>query len=229
MSEETGAQTRGQECAKRTTGNATRGEERRNGATGKAKWFAVMTPPGREADADRWLRRAAFATFYPHCRRHLVVGPRHQRRRQTIVSAYFPRYLFVRVPPTRAVGEVAGVLYVTELVGIGGAPVAIPGDVIRAIMEHCDAAGLVGPVDRAGTVDKWNGVFDGARVGDLAHFGADTPFGGLVATIASLDGLDKSGAVKIWLEAFRSTRPVDVPAGMIGKIERVATRGEEGR
>ncbi len=99
-------------------------------------WYAVCCKPRQEAVAEENLRRQGYRTYLPRIR--------NTRRRKgqwvDTVEALFPRYLFIRVDPSRhSIAPVRSTRGVSGLVRHCGLPAAVPEQVIEAIMRRANA------------------------------------------------------------------------------------------
>ncbi|MFZ5965205.1 transcription termination/antitermination protein NusG [Thalassococcus sp. BH17M4-6] len=110
-----------------------------------ATWFLAQLKPNSARIADRNLRRQGFRTFLP-------VEDVTRRTRTTFVtteSPVFPGYIFVMFDAAkggwRAINSTSGI---TRLVGVGGAPAAVPADIISGLMMRCDAQGKLMPPEQ---------------------------------------------------------------------------------
>jgi transcription antitermination factor NusG len=107
--------------------------------TDDPRWYAVVTRPRAEAQADRNLRRAGFWTFLPSERFKQRVGVKKELVDRS--RPMLPRYLFVALRGRQALGTVRDTIGVSDLVRFGGDPVEIPHGVLNALMARVDADG----------------------------------------------------------------------------------------
>jgi transcriptional antiterminator RfaH len=107
---------------------------------GEPRWFAVQCLSHREKLAAHHLANQCFATFLPVRRK----TRRHARRLDTVLTPFFPGYLFVRLDLAadrwRSVNGTRGVV---RLVGSNDAPCAVPHGVIEHLIAACDVHGVM--------------------------------------------------------------------------------------
>lgn len=99
------------------------------------RWYAVCCKPRQEAIAEENLLRQGYRTYLPR------VCNTRRRKGQWIstVEPLFPRYLFIRVDPTRhSISPVRSTRGVSSLVRYCGMPAAVPEEVIEAIIRRAD-------------------------------------------------------------------------------------------
>ncbi|MBI6630490.1 transcription termination/antitermination protein NusG [Pontibaca salina] len=134
-----------------------------------ATWFLAQLKPKSHRIAERNLRRQGFTTFLPMQDR---TRTRHGKF-STTPEPLFPGYIFVAFDTAqggwRSVNATSGV---TRLVSVGGAPVAVPQDLVSQLMQRCDAEG------------KLRTAADLAP-GDRARFSSG-PFAGFVTEIEAV-------------------------------------------
>jgi transcription antitermination factor NusG len=146
-------------------------------------WYAVMTEPQREEDADRDLRRQRYWTFFPHRREMVKVGRFVFR---DIVRPLFPNYLFVGVRPGMGLGLAARSVGVAMILGIGGVPLPIPDPVITEIMERCDGGR---EADEIAPERRGRDLAFGGKPGDKVVLGAEAgAWHGLCQQILRIEG-----------------------------------------
>ena len=106
-----------------------------------AKWYIVYTQPHAEVKAAAHLERQGFATYLPN----YLKRRRHARRVDTVASPLFPRYLFVSVDIAAqrwlSIRSTVGV--VCLLCSDGGAPTAVPDEVIEMVRREENELGYV--------------------------------------------------------------------------------------
>lgn len=103
------------------------------------RWYVVHTLPSQESRAAANLVNQGFRTFLP--RRQKTV--RHARRLLTTEAAFFPRYLFIVMDPTRDQWRsVNGTFGVARLVMRGEQPQPAPWGIVETLQASCDEAGL---------------------------------------------------------------------------------------
>jgi transcriptional antiterminator RfaH len=154
-----------------------------------SRWYVVATQPGREALAERHLRRQEFNTFV--ARRWRTV--RHARKVRDVASPLFPGYLFVFLDPQavrwRSINGTVGVRY---LIAAGDQPLALPSGFVEALIDVADASGVVSFAPMLEV---------GAQVSVMSG-----PFAGHVGKLAKLDD---RGRVRVLLELLSTEVPVE--------------------
>lgn len=198
------------------------------------RWYAVLTAPrsdrmaarhlcwddmadvasfGPERLAHENLKRLGLMTFYPFRRvkrrRKLPTG---QHRIEVIEIATMPRYLFV-LAGDESISEINDTIGVATIVKapFSRRPLPIPDGVMDRLMAHCESGKRI--EDHTRTPIEFVG-----RIGDKFLFSDESPFGGLVATIKSLAGLDGRNEIVAELELLGSERSITVPLSAVGKI-----------
>ena len=105
-----------------------------------ARWYVAQTQPAAETKAVTHLNRQGFATYLPR----YLKRRRHARRVDTVAAPLFPRYLFVEIDTSaqrwRSIYSTVGV---SQLVGSGDAPTAVPDEVITLLRQREDERGLI--------------------------------------------------------------------------------------
>jgi transcriptional antiterminator RfaH len=99
-------------------------------------WFAVYCKPRQELVARENLERQGYHTYLPR------IQVRRHRRGKWIdaVEVLFPRYIFIRVDPSRrSIAPVRSTLGVVGLVNFGGQPAIVADEVMEILMRHEDA------------------------------------------------------------------------------------------
>jgi transcriptional antiterminator RfaH len=103
-------------------------------------WHVVQTHAHAEAKAQMHLARQGFETYLPQ----YLKRRRHARRVETVASALYPRYLFVRfdaaVHRWRAIQSTVGV---ARLVCNGDTAATIDGSVIRGLKGRENDRGFI--------------------------------------------------------------------------------------
>ncbi len=159
-------------------------------AVGNVRWYVVHTQPRREFYAKAQLEGQGFRVFLP--KRLKTV--RHARMIANVEAAFFPRYLFVELDPTRHPWRrVNGTFGVASLVMQGDLPHPMP----RGIVEM-----MVTSVDRDGFLRFEQELMVGAKVRLAA--------GPFAEQLAILDRLDDSGRVRVLLEILGRPVPVEI-------------------
>lgn len=138
-------------------------------------WFAVVTKPRCEAQAEEHLRRQGYRCLLPRVRRVLRTAAGLKSR----VESLFPNYLFLQADPERdSLAPVRSTRGAIGLVRFGAEPVRVPEAVIAGIRDRIDTEdGLVrlaspdllpGQSVRVtqGPLLNWQGVFLATEGGD---------------------------------------------------------------
>lgn len=109
------------------------------------RWYCVHTLPRAESKALEHLQRQGYECFLPRLQRRLLRGG----RRQNVLEALFPRYLFLRadaeitsLAPVRSTRGAVG------LVRTAGLPATVPDDFIERLRDDADADGLIALPER---------------------------------------------------------------------------------
>lgn len=173
-------------------------------------WYAVHTRPQRETEAAAQLKRQGYRTFYPfrRVRRYKPRPGRPNGERVEVEKPQFTRYLFVAILEGQGLYGVNEADAVSTVVYGERGPLRIPGQVITRLMAVCDSDGLVAAEDL--TAPRFDG-----RVGEDVRFREDHPMAGLVAEIASVAGLDRTGEITVWLRLLGARRKVPVPVNAV--------------
>lgn len=160
------------------------------------QWFAVNTLPRQEGRAEENLVRQGIDVFLPKVRRIR----RHARRRDHILEAMFPSYLFVSMDCEHALWRrINGTYGVRSLVMGQGKPLALPSRFCDDLRARADAAGAVTlpppHLDIGDRVRVAEGPFEG-HFGTVVRLAARqrvelllAVLGGLVRTEADACGL----------------------------------------
>jgi len=115
-------------------------EWRGEGLVKEDRWFVVQTQPNAEAKAVVHLNRQGFSTYLPR----YLKRRRHARRVDTVPAPLFPRYLFVEIDIAvqrwRSIYSTVGV---SQLIGTGDVPVAVPDEVVATLRAREDDNGLI--------------------------------------------------------------------------------------
>lgn len=162
-------------------------------------WFAVLTKPRAEAEAQMCLTRQGYATLFPRTRRTVRAASGMIVRTESL----FPRYIFIHSDPSlQSLAPVRSTRGVCTLVRFGGGePARVPEAVIEQIRARMD--GDDGFVRLAAPE-----LQPGAKV--RIHEG---PFSGLDAIFAATHGEDR---VRLLLSLLGSEREVVVPLHALG-------------
>jgi len=161
-------------------------------------WFAVMTKPRAEAEAQICLTRQGFETLFPRTRRTVRAASGMVVRTESL----FPRYVFIQSDPSLQSREpVRSTRGVTTIVRFGGEPARVPDAVIEQIKARIDLydgfVRLAAPDLAPGTPVKIN----------------EGPFSGLDAIFAAAHGGDR---VRLLLTMLGSEREVVLPRSVLG-------------
>lgn len=154
----------------------------------RARWFAVQCLANRESAAAAHLRSQDFAVFLP-CRERTR---RHARRLETVLTPYFPSYLFVQLDLERdRWRSVNGTYGVARIVMQGDAPAPAPLGVVETLKAACDDKGIL----------KLSPDFKpGQSVRLLAGAFADA--------VGELERLDDAGRVRVLLKIMGGRVPI---------------------
>jgi transcriptional antiterminator RfaH len=106
----------------------------------RERWYVVYTLPHCEERAQAQLKNQGYYAFLP--RRQKTV--RHARKLTTVITPFFPRYLFVVLDLTRHQWRsVNGTFGVATLVMQGDQPHPVPRGVVETLVGSADARGLL--------------------------------------------------------------------------------------
>lgn len=109
------------------------------------QWYCVHTRPRAEAQALGHLQRQGFECLLPRLQRTVL----RNGRRQTVVEALFPRYLFLRADAeTTSLAPVRSTRGAVGLVRTAGLPATVPEDFMARLLADADATGLVTQPER---------------------------------------------------------------------------------
>lgn len=104
------------------------------------RWYCVHTKPRAEAQALEHLRRQGFECLLPRLQRTVL----RSGRRQTVVEALFPRYLFLRAnAEATSLAPVRSTKGAVGLVRTAGLPATVPDDFIERLQADANADGLI--------------------------------------------------------------------------------------
>lgn len=136
----------------------------------------------------RLLQNRGFETLYLHYRDTV----KHARRKIAVLRPYFPRYVFVGVPPAQSLHEINSMIGVSTVLYCGDEPLVIPDAVIEELRARGDEHGFVKvlPKERAEHRKRY-------RRGQRVRI-AGGPLEGLFAIVS----LDSGDQVRVWLEMF---------------------------
>ena len=103
-------------------------------------WYCVHTKPRAEAQALEHLQRQGFECLLPRLQRTVL----RNGRRQTVVEALFPRYLFLRADAeATSLAPVRSTKGAVGLVRTAGLPATVPDDFIERLQADANADGLI--------------------------------------------------------------------------------------
>lgn len=103
-------------------------------------WYCVHTKPRAEAQALEHLQRQGFECLLPRLQRTVL----RNGRRQTVVEALFPRYLFLRADAeATSLAPVRSTKGTVGLVRTAGLPATVPDDFIERLQADANADGLI--------------------------------------------------------------------------------------
>lgn len=152
------------------------------------RWYVVQSRPQQELHAARQLANQRFHAFVPRVKRTV----RHARRRRTVLTALFPRYLFTALDLERdRWRSVLGTYGVTTMIMDGERPRPVPPGVVESLADVVASDGTVDFADRL-------------EVGDDVRF-LDGPFAEQIGRIVRLDD---HGRVAVLLELMGGSRTV---------------------
>ena len=155
---------------------------------GREQWYVVQTLHHREKVAERHLREQGFRSFFPQFRR----TARHARKLREVVAPVFPGYIFVILDTERdRWHSINGTVGVARLLTTLKRPVAVPGDVVQA---------LIGAIDVSGRVVLGANL----GVGQVVRVVAGPFVGGL----GVLERLDGKGRVRVLLNIMGGQAPL---------------------
>nr|WP_295383498.1 transcription termination/antitermination NusG family protein [Pseudoxanthomonas sp.] len=104
------------------------------------RWYCVHTKPRAEAQALEHLRRQGFECLLPRLQRAVL----RSGRRQTVVEALFPRYLFLRADAeATSLAPVRSTKGAVGLVRTAGLPATVPHEFIERLQADANADGLI--------------------------------------------------------------------------------------
>lgn len=104
------------------------------------RWYCVHTRPRAEAQALEHLQRQGFDCLLPRLQRKVL----RNGRRQTLVEALFPRYLFLRADAdSTSLAPVRSTRGAIDLVRTAAQPAAVPDTLIETLRSDADADGLI--------------------------------------------------------------------------------------
>jgi len=139
------------------------------------KWYVIQTKSKKEGEAAAYLSLNGLEVFKPLME---TFAPRNGRMKKEF-RPLFPNYIFAKFELEKNYPLVRWARGVKKVLGFGGYPVPIPGEIIELIKKRTDENGIVkkthhfvandlvriktGPLkDLLGIFDRW--VSDGERV-----------------------------------------------------------------
>ena len=135
------------------------------------QWYCVHTRPRAEAQALGHLQRQGFECLLPRLQRTVL----RNGRRQTVVEALFPRYLFLRADAeATSLAPVRSTKGAVGLVRTAGLPATVPDEFIERLQADANADGLITLPERR--------LLPGERVAIT-----DGPFAGIEAIYQTAD------------------------------------------
>jgi transcription antitermination factor NusG len=139
------------------------------------RWYVVQAHAHREPSAAWHLAHQGFGVYFPQRYR----TRRHARRVETVLSAYFPCYLFVSLDLARDQWRrVNGTRGVQRLVVHGEQPGPVPAGFVEHLISRTDGTGILCLKE----------VFHPGASVEVA----DGPFGDLMGTLDTLDAGDRA-------------------------------------
>lgn len=103
-------------------------------------WYCVHTKPRAEARALEHLQRQGFECLLPRLQRRVL----RNGRRQMVVEALFPRYLFLRADAeATSLASVRSTKGAVGLVRTAGLPATVPDELIERLQSDANADGLI--------------------------------------------------------------------------------------
>lgn len=124
------------------------------------RWYVVQTIRGREQFAKEGLERQKVPTYLPLFSKPVL-------RRNVVcnqVSAFFPGYLFVSLPPSSSLWRSVGGTYgVSRIVRFGDVPASAPSGFIEQLRSRTGVDGVLGFEDHIRVGDQVRivgGAFD---------------------------------------------------------------------
>jgi len=161
------------------------------------RWFAVCCKPRQETIAEENLQRQGFHVYLPRIR------IRQRRRKQWIdaIEVLFPRYVFIRIDPTRhSTATVRSTRGAVGLVRFGGQPAVVPDAVMEALKQREDAQSGMHvddrPLFKAGEIIK---LVDGPLSGMEAIFSEQDGEKRVIVLLELLGKANKVAVSRDWI------------------------------
>ncbi len=140
------------------------------------QWCVAYTQPGKEMLACQHLMAQGFTVYLPRFRKMR----RHARRVDYVLSALFPRYLFVAIDTkTQRWRSVNGTRGISYLLSADDQPLTVPGGVVERLQAQ-EEDGEIVPLDGLSL------LLPGAGLQVV-----DGPFAGLDAKFEAMDGAQR--------------------------------------
>ena len=109
------------------------------------RWYCVHTLPRAESKALDNLHRQGFECYLPRLQRKVL----RAGRRQAVVEALFPRYLFLRADAeATSLASVRSTRGAVGLVRTAGLPATVPEEFIEHLRADANADGLIALPER---------------------------------------------------------------------------------
>lgn len=160
-----------------------------------ARWYAVQCLAHREIAASAHLQNQQYQVFFPRRRKIR----RHARKTETVLTAFFPGYLFVSLDLSRdRWRSVNGTYGVASLVMRGDRPAPVPAGVVESLQDSCDEISVI----------QWQ---PDLKPGQAIRIVAG-PFGDMVGELERLDG---AGRVRVLLQIMGGRVPAVLPKEIV--------------
>jgi len=158
------------------------------------RWFLVNAQTGRERLAGAHLKRQGYRPFIPSIWRSI----RHARKIRTVLSAYFPGYLFVPLDLSRERWRpIDGTVGVVRIVKSGARPQPAPAGLVETFLKMTKADGSLDFASAALKCGQSVRLIRG-------------PFAEQCAIVESLESLSGRDRVLVLLSMMNQTVRVDV-------------------
>ena len=95
-------------------------------------WFAICTKPHQEKQAELNIRQLGLESFLPLAKETRII----RRVRKTVISPFFPGYLFVRFDPMEHYRAVKYAKGVRNIVEFGLSPAIVDDSLIESIRSR---------------------------------------------------------------------------------------------
>ncbi|MFC0242373.1 transcription termination/antitermination NusG family protein [Rhodopseudomonas telluris] len=148
------------------------------------RWYVGHTLPRKEQLARTHLERQGFETFLPQ----LLAKRSHARKVETIKSPMFPRYIFVRLDPSRdRWRSVNGTMGMAHLVATRDQPCPVPTGFVEDLQRSADGDVISCPTPRLMPGDSV-GIRSGPFAGHIGTLLSVGPNGRIEMLLAMLNG-----------------------------------------